>query len=102
MECIVSTTKNEYEIYLHTADVRYHHGCWLGVTSKDIAAAWEKMSNTCLLFRCSCNNHYYCIGLVQVQQTAQIIGYCYTSTGTVQVYQTCMLVGASLTDMKAG
>ena len=56
MECSVST-KNEYE---HSADVHYHHDCWLGVTIKDIAAAWENMSNT-----------------IEVQQTAQIVGYCY-------------------------
>ena len=43
MECSVSTTKNEHKIYLHVADVDYHHDCWLGVTIKDIAAAWEKL-----------------------------------------------------------
>ena len=30
---------NEQEIYLHAADVNYHHDCWLGVTIKDIPAA---------------------------------------------------------------
>ena len=34
---------NETEIYLHAADVHYHHDCWLGVTIKDIAAALEKL-----------------------------------------------------------
>ena len=44
--------------------------------------------------------------LVQVQQTAQMVGYFFTnmntSTGRVQVFQTCMSVSASLTDMTAG
>ena len=48
------------------------------------------------------NNHYCCTGLAQVQQTAQMVGYCYTRTGPVQVYQTCMLVGVRLTDMTPG
>ena len=30
---------NEYEIYLHAADVNYHHDRWLCVTIKDIPAA---------------------------------------------------------------
>ena len=34
---------NEQEIYLHAADVNYHHDCWLGVTIKDIPAALEKL-----------------------------------------------------------
>ena len=42
MECRVSA-KNESEIYLHAAAVHYHHDCWLVVTIKDIAAAWEKL-----------------------------------------------------------
>ena len=33
----------ELEIYLHAADVHYHHECWLGVTIKYITAAWEKL-----------------------------------------------------------
>ena len=34
---------SELEIYLHAADVNYHHDCWLGVTIKDIPAAYEKL-----------------------------------------------------------
>ena len=30
---------NEYEIYLHAADVNYHHDRWLCVSIKDIPAA---------------------------------------------------------------
>ena len=44
-------------------------------------------------------------GLVQMQQTDKMIGYCNitnTNACLVQVYQTCMVVGASLTDMAAG
>ena len=43
---------------------------------KDIAAAWEKQYNTVQLVGCSCNNQFYFTGLVQVQQTAQMAGYC--------------------------
>ena len=32
---------------------------------------------TGLLARCNCNNHYYFSGLLKVQQTAQMVGYCY-------------------------
>ena len=38
MECSVSTNQR-VRIYLHAADVNYHHDCWLGVTIKDIPAA---------------------------------------------------------------
>ena len=38
MECSVSTNQ-QVRIYLHAADVNYHHDCWLGVTIKDIPAA---------------------------------------------------------------
>ena len=30
-----------------------------------------------LLAWCNCSNHYYFSGLLQVQQTAQMVGYCY-------------------------
>ena len=41
--------------------------------------------------------YYYYTGLVQVQRTAQMVGFCYTNmnAGPVQVFQTCRLVGAS-------
>ena len=37
VQCINKPTSKE--IYLHAADVNYHHDCWLGVTIKDIPAA---------------------------------------------------------------
>ena len=37
----IKTTKKEGKYY-YAADVHYHHDCWLTVTIKDIAAAWEK------------------------------------------------------------
>ena len=46
-----------------------------------------------LLVRCNCNKHYYFSGLLQVQQTAQIVGYCYNK------YE-CWS-GASVSDMHA-
>ena len=33
------STNQRVRIYLHAADVNYHHDCWLGVTIKDIPAA---------------------------------------------------------------
>ena len=49
MECSVSAKMSKISIYLHAAAVHYHHDCWLVVTIKDIAAAWEKRYNTGLL-----------------------------------------------------
>ena len=40
---VVYQQTNEQDIYLHAADVNYHHDCWLGVTIKDIPAAKEKL-----------------------------------------------------------
>ena len=49
---------------LHAADVRYHLDCWLGVTK--IQACWSGAIATTISSI-----------LVQVQQTAQMVGYCY-------------------------
>ena len=46
-----------------------------------------------LLAWCNCNNHYYFSGLLQVQQTAQLVGYCYNK-------YVCWF-GASVSDMHA-
>ena len=50
------------------------------------------------LVRCYGNDHFYYTGLLQVQTTAQMVGYAITNmnAGPVKVYQTCMLVGTSL------
>ena len=49
---------------LHAADVRYNLDCWLGVTK--IQACWSGAIATTISSI-----------LVQVQQTAQMVGYCY-------------------------
>ena len=41
IECSVSTQKNRVR-GLQAADVRINLDCWLGVTIKDISAAWVK------------------------------------------------------------
>ena len=44
VQCINKPTSNlEIPVYLHAADVNYHHDCWLSVTIKDILAAYEKL-----------------------------------------------------------
>ena len=65
---------------LHAADVRYHLDCWLGVTK--IQACWSGAIATIISSI-----------LVQVQQTAQMVGYCYNK------YE-CWS-GASVSDMHA-
>ena len=57
-----------------------------------------------LLAQCSCNNHYYCSGLLQVQQTAQMVWYCYNkyecwSFASVSDMHACM---HKFTDMTVG
>ena len=49
--------------------------------------------DTGLLARCNCNNHFYFSGLLHVQQTAQMVGYCYNK-------HVCWS-GASVSDMQA-
>ena len=46
-----------------------------------------------LLAWCNCNKHYYFSGLLQVQKTAQMVGYCYNK------YE--CLSGASVSDVHA-
>ena len=46
-----------------------------------------------LLAQCNCNNYCYFSGLLQVQQTAQMVGYCYNK------YE--YWSGASVKDMHA-
>ena len=82
MKCSVSTQKTLVRD-LHAADVRYHLDCWLGVTK--IQACWSgAIKTTFLLLNTS---------LAQVQQTAQMVGYCYNK------YE-CWS-GASVSDMHA-
>ena len=70
---------------------------------------------TGLLVRCNCNNHYYYTSLVQVQQTAQIVGYCYKkyecrSVASVSEMHACRCkfnghdwwLGATVKDMADG
>ena len=57
-----------------------------------------------LLARCYCNNQYYFSGLLQVQQTAQMVGYCYNkyvcwSGASVSDMHACM---HKFTDMTVG
>ena len=57
-----------------------------------------------LLARCNCNKHYYFSGLLQVQQTAQMVGYCYNkyecwSGASVSDMHACMHM---FTDMTGG
>ena len=50
---------------LHAANVCHYLDCWLGVTIKDIAAAWLTLLNTGLQIWYNRNNHYFYTGLVQ-------------------------------------
>ena len=57
-----------------------------------------------LLARCYCNNHYYFSGLLQVQHTTQMVGYCYNkyecwSGASVSDMHACMHM---FTDMTVG
>ena len=57
-----------------------------------------------LLAWCNCINHYYFSGLLQVQQTAQMVGYCYNkykcwSGASVSDMHACM---HKFTDMTVG
>ena len=79
MQCSVWTQKSLMRD-LHAADVRYHLDCWLGVTK--IQACWSGAIATIISSI-----------LVQVQQTAQMVGYCYNK------YE-CWS-GASVSDMHA-
>ena len=56
------------------------------------------MVGTGLLVWCSCNNHYYYTGLLQVQRQHRWLEIAITNmdAGPVQVYQTYMLKGTSL------
>ena len=62
-----------------------------------------------LLARCNCNNHYNFSGLLQVQLTAQMVGYCYNkykcwSGAIVSDMHACMhmFTAAIVTDMADG
>ena len=69
---------------LHAADVRYHLDCWFAVTK--IQACWSGAIVTTI-------SSFIHTSLVQVQQTAQMFGYCYNK------YE-CWS-GASVSDMHA-
>ena len=91
---------------LHAAGACYYLDCWLGVTIKDIAAAWLTLKNTGLLIRCNRNYRYFYSGLVWCKGNRKRrwwdIAITNINAGLVQLHQTCMLVCASLTDMIAG
>ena len=78
VQCI--NTKKALVRDLNAADVRYHLDCWLGVTK--IQACWSGAIATTISSI-----------LVKVQQTAQIVGYCYNK-------YVCWS-GASVSDMHA-
>ena len=57
-----------------------------------------------LLAGCNCNNHYYFSGLLQVQQTSQMVGYCYSkyecwSSASISDMHACV---RKFTDMTVG
>ena len=81
-QCI--NTKNNHSVsYLHAADVRYHFNCWL--VQACLPGAIVTTITTSLL-------------QVQVQQTAQMVGYnkyeCWSDASALN--ETCILVGISL------
>ena len=80
MECSVSTQKKQQPLSKVSAC------CRCSLPSRLLVGMG-------LLAQYNCNKHYYFSGLLQVQQTAQMVGYCYNK------YE-CWS-GASVSDMHA-